>query len=295
MLGANRLRELRATAPGFVPSNPPESRTRVNDSTGYQVTWRERRGGRTIYARDIWLVVARARLARGASRAAAHDARGGHARTRTAPAARGRSSSRCAVCDSVRSGSAAGDREITFDDFLAVDMRVGRIVAVEDFPEARRPAWKLRIDFGPEIGEKRSSAQITNYAREELEGRLVVGVVNFPPRQIGPVRSEVLVLGRRERRASGAAARARRRQRARRPDRLRTALWSRATSARSASAGTRLDSHRCSRSTSQYRRGSRGRAHGRVLVLSVRVTRDGAARSAGSFRSTRLAGSPVPE
>ena len=74
-------------------------------------------------------------------------------------------------------------------------MRVGRIVAVEDFPEARRPAWKLRIDFGPEIGEKRSSAQITNYAREELEGRLVVGVVNFPPRQIGPVRSEVLVLG----------------------------------------------------------------------------------------------------
>jgi tRNA-binding protein len=84
---------------------------------------------------------------------------------------------------------------IAFEDFLAVDMRVGRIVAVEDFPEARRPAWRLRIDFGPEIGEKRSSAQITNYTREELEGRLVVGVVNFPPRQIGPVRSEVLVLG----------------------------------------------------------------------------------------------------
>ena len=85
--------------------------------------------------------------------------------------------------------------QITFDDFLRVDMRVGRIVAVEDFPEARKPAWKLRIDFGPEIGELRSSAQITNYAREELEGRLVVAVVNFPPRQIGPVRSEVLVLG----------------------------------------------------------------------------------------------------
>jgi tRNA-binding protein len=84
---------------------------------------------------------------------------------------------------------------ITFDDFLAVDMRVGRVLAVEDFPEARKPAWKLTIDFGPEIGTKRSSAQITNYAREELEGRLVVGVVNFPPRQIGPVRSEVLVLG----------------------------------------------------------------------------------------------------
>jgi tRNA-binding protein len=85
--------------------------------------------------------------------------------------------------------------QITFDDFLRVDMRVGRVVAVEDFPEARKPAWKLRIDFGPEIGERRSSAQITNYAREELEGRLVVGVVNFPPRQIDPVRSEVLVLG----------------------------------------------------------------------------------------------------
>src|SRR5215212_2955915 len=74
-------------------------------------------------------------------------------------------------------------------------MRVGRVLAVDEFPEARRPAWKLRIDFGPEIGEKRSSAQITNYPREELEGRLVVAVVNFPPRQIGPVRSEVLVLG----------------------------------------------------------------------------------------------------
>lgn len=85
--------------------------------------------------------------------------------------------------------------EITFDDFLRVDMRVGRIVEVEDFPEARNPAWKLRVDFGPELGVKRSSAQITNYAREELIGRLVVAVVNFPPRQIGPVRSEVLVLG----------------------------------------------------------------------------------------------------
>ena len=84
---------------------------------------------------------------------------------------------------------------IEFDDFMRVDVRVGRIVAVEDFPEARKPAWKLRIDFGPEIGEKRSSAQVTNYARDELEGKLVVAVVNFPPRQIGPVRSEVLTLG----------------------------------------------------------------------------------------------------
>jgi tRNA-binding protein len=87
------------------------------------------------------------------------------------------------------------DGEITFEQFAAVDIRVGRIVEVEEFPEARRPAWKLRVDFGPDIGVKRSSAQIRNYEREELEGRLVLGVVNFPPRQIGPVRSEVLVLG----------------------------------------------------------------------------------------------------
>ena len=85
--------------------------------------------------------------------------------------------------------------EIAFGDFQKVDMRVGRIVEVEEFPEARNPAWKLRVDFGAELGVRRSSAQITNYAREELEGRLVVAVVNFPPRQIGPGRSEVLVLG----------------------------------------------------------------------------------------------------
>jgi tRNA-binding protein len=84
---------------------------------------------------------------------------------------------------------------IDIDHFNEVDMRVGRVLAVEDFPEARRPAWKLTIDFGPEVGTKRSSAQITNYPREELEGSLVVGVVNFPPRQIGPFSSEVLVIG----------------------------------------------------------------------------------------------------
>ena len=84
---------------------------------------------------------------------------------------------------------------IEFDDFLKVDMRVGRIVEVADFPEARKPAWKLTIDFGGEIGLRRSSAQITNYTRGQLEGSLVVAVVNFPPRQIGPVRSEVLTLG----------------------------------------------------------------------------------------------------
>ncbi len=85
--------------------------------------------------------------------------------------------------------------EASFDQFLAIDMRVGRVTRVEDFPEARKPAWKLFIDFGRELGEKRSSAQVTNYAREELEGRRVVAVVNFAPRQIGPFRSEVLVLG----------------------------------------------------------------------------------------------------
>jgi tRNA-binding protein len=85
--------------------------------------------------------------------------------------------------------------EIDFDQFLAVDMRVGRVTAVDEFPQARKPAWKLTIDFGPEIGVKRSSAQVTNYARAELEGRLVVAVVNFAPRQIGPFMSEVLCLG----------------------------------------------------------------------------------------------------
>jgi len=86
--------------------------------------------------------------------------------------------------------------EISFDQFLAVDIRIGRIVSAELFPEARKPAYKIVIDFGPTIGEKKSSVQITeNYALEDLPGRLVAAVVNFPPRQIGKFMSQVLTLG----------------------------------------------------------------------------------------------------
>lgn len=84
----------------------------------------------------------------------------------------------------------------TYDDFEKVDIRVGKILEVQDFPEAKKPAFKLLIDFGSKIGTKKSSAQLpSNYSKDELVGKLVLGVVNFPPRQIGPVRSEVLTLG----------------------------------------------------------------------------------------------------
>jgi len=84
----------------------------------------------------------------------------------------------------------------TYDDFKKLDIRVGKIVSVEDFPEAKKPSYKLKIDFGSEIGMKVSSAQLLkHYTKEQLQGKLVLGVVNFPPRQIGPFISEVLTLG----------------------------------------------------------------------------------------------------
>ncbi|PIY60625.1 tRNA-binding protein [Candidatus Woesearchaeota archaeon CG_4_10_14_0_8_um_filter_47_5] len=84
----------------------------------------------------------------------------------------------------------------TFDDFQKLDIRVGKIIAVEDFPEAKKPSYKLTIDFGSDIGIKKSSVQIVkNYTKEELKGKLVLAVVNFPPKQIGPFVSEVLTLG----------------------------------------------------------------------------------------------------
>jgi len=87
-------------------------------------------------------------------------------------------------------------KEISWSEFEAVELRAGTIVDVEEFPEARKPAYKIMVDFGPEIGSRRSSAQVTNlYPADELIGKQVVGVVNFPPKQIGPMRSECLVTG----------------------------------------------------------------------------------------------------
>ena len=86
--------------------------------------------------------------------------------------------------------------QISWEQFEAVEMRAGTIMSVEDFPEARKPAYKITVDFGPEIGIRRTSAQVTTlYSKDELVGRQVLGVINFPPKQIGPVRSEFLLAG----------------------------------------------------------------------------------------------------
>jgi tRNA-binding protein len=92
--------------------------------------------------------------------------------------------------------SARETTEITWQDFEKVEIRVGRVISAEPFPQARKPAYILRVDFGPEVGIRKSSAQITVlYQPQDLVGRLVVGVVNFPPKQIGPIRSECLITG----------------------------------------------------------------------------------------------------
>jgi tRNA-binding protein len=85
--------------------------------------------------------------------------------------------------------------DVTADEFFAIDVRVGRVTAVDAFPEARKPAWKLTVDFGPEVGTLRTSAQVTNYSKDDLLGRTVVGAVNLGSRQIGPFVSQFLVLG----------------------------------------------------------------------------------------------------
>lgn len=85
--------------------------------------------------------------------------------------------------------------EVGAEGFFALDLRAGRVTAVEDFPEARNPSWKVTVDFGPEVGELRTAAKITNYSREELEGRMVVGAINLGPRRIAGFKSEFLILG----------------------------------------------------------------------------------------------------
>ena len=103
---------------------------------------------------------------------------------------------RCSPERVIHKTSAKHMDTITWDDFAKVQLRIGTVVSAEPFPEAHRPAYRLRVDFGPELGELKSSAQITElYALDELVGRQVVGVVNFPPKQIGPMRSECLITG----------------------------------------------------------------------------------------------------
>ena len=182
--------QMRASIPGFVYRG--DGRMNVNRQPGYQIVYQARIGGKTVYGKRVLLVPGYDPPPRAGLDVTlrAERSRRGAQRERGRPQRRAEDEPALAA---LRHRAAVND--LRWEEFERVDMRVGRIVEVEEFPEARRPAWKLRVDFGPEVGVRRSSAQITNYTREELDGRLVIGVVNFPPKQIGPVRSECLVLG----------------------------------------------------------------------------------------------------
>ena len=174
------ITQMRRTIPGFVWRG--DGRVNYNRQPGYEILFQAKIDGRTTYGRrtillpggdtppregvDISMVAARSDAI---PRVDAVGAANGSALKTRDPLV------------PLRHGApVSADGQVTFDDFAAVDIRVGRIVEVEDFPEARRPAWKLRVDFGPEIGVKRSSAQIKNYAREDLEGRLVLARRELP-------------------------------------------------------------------------------------------------------------------
>ena len=194
-----------------------EGRARVNSQPGYQIQFQTSSGGRTVYGRRT-LLFADEPGAREGVDITMLAARSPSIPNVDAVGSNGPAEAPVPLAAARHRAPVSGDGLVEFDDFARIDMRVGRIVEVEDFPEARRPAWKLRVDFGPEIGVRRSSAQIRNYKREELLDRLVIAVVNFPPRQIGPVRSEVLVARdlQRRRRAAAVARAARRARRSRR-------------------------------------------------------------------------------
>ena len=191
LLSARLIRQMSATYPGFLWRG--DGRVNINKQPGYQIVFQARVGGHTTYGKRVLLVA-------GPDPPPNDGSRHHHAGRALARDPEGRRGGRQRRAQDAVSLAALRHREavsadLAWDEFMRVDMRVGRIVEVEDFPEARKPAWKLRVDFGEEIGVRRSSAQITNYARDELVGRLVIAVVNFPPKQIGPVRSECLVLG----------------------------------------------------------------------------------------------------
>ena len=185
---ARELEALRERFPDLEPVE--EGKARINQVAGYSIVFRASRSPR-LYGRLVLLPQAAPARVDGVKllMLANPDAR----RRQGARRRRARRAQDAVPQLPVRH---RGPMTIDFDQFLAVDMRVGRVIAVEDFPEARKPAWKLTIDFGDGDRHQALLARRSRTTRrEELEGRRVVAVVNFPPRQIGPVRSEVLVLG----------------------------------------------------------------------------------------------------